>query len=132
VPEVRTVESERTFRDKVVIVHGLRRWFDKRGELKGGGQRVSRHYYDLYRLTQAPVGTASANMELGADCVAHVRMFFNRPDFDLASAAPGSFALMPRDGMIDQLRTDYRAMSGMIFGEPPPIRAARSKNPFGF
>jgi hypothetical protein len=30
VPEVRTVEPERTFWDKVVIVHGLRRWVDKR------------------------------------------------------------------------------------------------------
>jgi hypothetical protein len=120
VPAVRTVEPGRTFWDKVVIVHGLRRWFDKRGELKGGGQRVSRHYYDLYRLTRAPVGTAAAaDVELGADCVAHARMFFNRQDFDLASAASGSFALMPHHGMLDQLRTDYRAMTGMVFGEPP-------------
>ncbi len=120
VPLVRTVEPQRTFWDKVVILHGLRRWFDKRGELRGGGQRVSRHYYDLHLLSQAPVGMqASADTDLGADCVAHARMFFNRPDFDLASAAPGSFALMPHDGMVDQLRTDYRAMRGMIFGEPP-------------
>ena len=120
VPAVRTVEPERTFWDKVVILHGLRRWFDKRGELKGGGQRVSRHYYDLHRLAQEAVGRATAaDLDLGADCVAHARMFFNRPDFDLESAAPGSFALMPHDGMVDQLRTDYRAMTGMIFGEPP-------------
>ncbi|RTL75875.1 MAG: nucleotidyl transferase AbiEii/AbiGii toxin family protein [Bradyrhizobiaceae bacterium] len=120
VPSVRTVEPQRTFWDKVVILHGLRRWFDKRGELRGGGQRVSRHYYDLHLLAQAPVGTgAAADTDLGADCVAHARMFFNRPDFDLASAAPGSFALIPHDGMVDQLRTDYRAMRGMIFGEPP-------------
>ncbi len=120
VPAVRTVEPERTFWDKVVILHGLRRWFDKRGELKGGGQRVSRHYYDLHRLTHDAVGTTAADdLDLGADCVAHARMFFNRPDFDLASAAPGSFALTPHDGMVDQLRSDYRAMTGMIFGEPP-------------
>jgi len=120
VAEVRTVHPERTFWDKIVILHGLRRWFDKRGELKGGGQRVSRHYYDLYRLTQEAVGTGAAgDLDLGADCVAHARMFFNRPDFDLASAVPGSFALMPHDGMVDQLRTDYRAMTGMIFGDPP-------------
>lgn len=30
-----------------------------------------------------------------------------------------SFALMPHDGMVDQLRSDYRAMTGMIFDEPP-------------
>jgi Nucleotidyl transferase AbiEii toxin, Type IV TA system len=120
VPAVRTVDPERTFWDKVVILHGLRRWFDKRGELKGGGQRVSRHYYDLHRLAQAPVGVTAVNdAALGADCVGHARMFFNRPDFDLASARRGSFALVPHDKMVDQLRADYRAMSGMIFGAPP-------------
>lgn len=120
VPSVRTVKPQRTFWDKVVILHGLRRWFDQRGGLRGGGQRVSRHYYDLHLLAQVPVGMeAAADADLGADCVAHARMFFNRPDFDLASAAPGSFALMPHDGMVDQLRADYRAMRGMIFGEPP-------------
>ena len=120
VPDVRTVDPERTFWDKVVILHGLRRWFDKRGELQGGGQRVSRHYYDLHQLVATPVGDAAiADKALGADCVAHARMFFNRTDFDLASAVPGSFALVPHDALIEQLRIDYRAMQGMIFGDPP-------------
>jgi hypothetical protein len=124
VPAVRTVDPERTFWDKVVILHGLRRWFDKRGELRGGGQRVSRHYYDLHQLAAAPVGAAAiAESALGADCVAHARMFFNRPDFDLASAAPGSFALAPHDAMIEKLRLDYRAMQGMIFGDALNFKA---------
>ncbi len=46
-------------------------------------------------------------------------MFFNRPDFDLASAVPGTFALVPHRAMIEQMRIDYRAMQGMIFGDPP-------------
>jgi hypothetical protein len=124
VPAVRTVDPERTFWDKVVIAHGLRRWFDKRGELRGGGQRVSRHYYDLHMLAGGPAGEAAlTDAALGTDCVAHARMFFNRPDFDLASAAPGSFTLTPHDAMIDQLRVDYRAMQGMIFGDPPAFEA---------
>jgi hypothetical protein len=124
VPAVRTVDPERTFWDKVVILHGLRRWFDKRGELRGGGQRVSRHYYDLHLLAGGPIGEAAiAETALGVDCVAHARMFFNRPDFDLASAAPGSFALSPHNEMIEQLRIDYRAMQGMIFGDPPGFEA---------
>lgn len=123
-PAVRTVDPQRTFWDKVVILHGLRRWFDKRGELRGGGQRVSRHYYDVHQLAAAPTGAAALdNVALGADCVAHARMFFNRPDFDLANAVPGAFALVPHDEMIEQLRTDYRAMQGMIFGEPPTLEA---------
>lgn len=120
VPGITVVDAERTFWDKVVILHGLRRWYEIRGQLRANGQRISRHYYDLFRLLQSEIGQAAmANKELGADCVAHARMFFNRPDFDLASARPPTFALCPEGGMIDDLRQDYRAMSVMIFGEPP-------------
>jgi hypothetical protein len=48
VGNVTTVYPGRAFWDNVIILHGLRRWWDHRGELKGGGQRVSRHYYDVY------------------------------------------------------------------------------------
>jgi len=74
----------------------------------------------LHQLAATPVGDSAVDDKaLGADCVAHARMFFNRPDFDLGSAASGSFALAPHDAMIEQLRLDYRAMQGMIFGDPP-------------
>ena len=122
VVNVTTVDPSRTFWDKVVILHGLRRWWDRRGELKGGGQRVSRHYYDVYRLLASDIGKkASADMVMAEDCVRHARMFFNRPDLDLASAAPGSFALTPHDGMLADLRRDYEAMSGMVFGPIPNV-----------
>ena len=124
VPGVTVVDAERTFWDKVVILHGLRRWFEIRGQLRGDGQRISRHYYDLFRLVQSEIGQAAlANRALGEDCVAHARMFFNRPDFDLATAQAPTFALCPEGGMTDALRQDYRAMSNMIFGEPPPFDA---------
>ncbi len=121
VPDVTTVDPERTFWDKVVIAHGLRRWFEKRGELRGGGQRVSRHYYDLHRLMETIGPVAAADLALGADCVAHARMFFNSPDLDLASAMPGQFTLTPNDKMLEALIRDYAAMGGMIFGEVPAI-----------
>jgi hypothetical protein len=35
VPKITTVDPGRTFWDKVVILHGLRRWWDRRGELRG-------------------------------------------------------------------------------------------------
>ena len=47
---------------------------------------------------------AIADGVLGADCVAHARMFFNREDYDLASAEAPTFALAPHDGMVDALR----------------------------
>jgi hypothetical protein len=56
VPDVTTIKATRTFWDKVVIAHGLRRWYDRRGALRQEGQRISRHYYDLYCLAKSNVG----------------------------------------------------------------------------
>jgi hypothetical protein len=124
VANVTTVDAQRTFWDKVVILHGLNRWFDRRSELRGGGQRVSRHYYDLHRLLSEDVAAkALADADLGRDCVRHARMFFNSPDLDLATAAPGSFLLRPADAMLEPLRRDYVAMRGMIFGDAPTFEA---------
>jgi hypothetical protein len=82
--------------DKVVILHGLRYWFQKRSVLPGGGQRISRHYYDLYWLLESDTGRDAANgFDLGADCVRHARMFFISPDLNLATAVPGTFRLSP-------------------------------------
>jgi len=120
VPNVTTIEGGRTFWDKVVIAHGLRRWYERRGELRQEGQRISRHYYDLHCLFNTEVGrTAVSNHELAADCVRHARMFFDRPDYDLASAEPGTFAIAPTGGMIDALKRDYGNTTAMIFGKPP-------------
>jgi hypothetical protein len=114
--------AERTFWDKVVILHGLRQWFDARGTLRGGGQRISRHYYDVHRLLDSDVGrAASADQALGADCVRHARMFFNSPALNLATAAPGSFTLSPSAAMATELARDYAAMAGMIFGKAPAL-----------
>lgn len=121
---IRIVDPERTFWDKIVILHGLRKWFEARGALRAGGQRVSRHYYDAYRLMTAGVGAAAlADPALGQDCVAHARMFFNSPALGLALAVPGTFTLTPAPEMIEPLRRDYAAMSVMIFGDLPDFDA---------
>lgn len=120
VSDVTTIDPERTFWDKVIILHGLRRWFERRGELRGGGQRVSRHYYDVYRLLRSDMAErALGDKEIAADCVRHARLFFDRRDLDLASAKPGTFALAPHDDMLAELRRDYGAMTMMIFGPVP-------------
>ncbi|MCY4497719.1 MAG: nucleotidyl transferase AbiEii/AbiGii toxin family protein [Rhodospirillaceae bacterium] len=101
---VTTIDHTRTFWDKIVIVHGPRRWHERRGVLRQEGQRVSRHYYDLHCLVRSDVGKAAlADRELGEDCVRHARMFFDRRDHDLGSAIPGSFAVAPTGTMIDAL-----------------------------
>jgi hypothetical protein len=93
---------------------------ERRGELRQEGQRVSRHYYDLHCLLQSETGkVALADLTLGPDCVRHARMFFDRPDYDLASAQPGKFAIEPVPKMVDALARDYANTTAMIFGAAP-------------
>ena len=118
--DVTTIDAARTFWDKVVIAHGLRRWFERRGFLRQEGQRVSRHYYDLHCLVRSDIGEATlVDRDLGADCVHHARMFFDRPDYDLASAIPGTFAISPTGAMIGALERDYANTTAMFFGTSP-------------
>jgi hypothetical protein len=65
------------------------------------------------------ISAAVADLRLGAECVRHARMFFDRAPFDLASAAPGTFAVAPATGMLDRLERDYESMTGMVFGPIP-------------
>ena len=123
VPGVTTIDAERTFWDKIVIAHGLRHWFERRGELRQDGQRISRHYYDLHSLLKSNAGAAAlSDLALGADCIVHAQTFFNRPDFDLASAAPGTFSLRPVGDMIERLARDYDNTRAMIFGDAPDFK----------
>ena len=102
---VTTIEATRTVWDKIVIANGLHRRYERRGVLRQEGQRVSRHYYDLHCLLSSDVGKAAlADTGLGADCVRHAHMFFDRPDYDLASAVPGTLAIAPTGAMIGALR----------------------------
>jgi hypothetical protein len=67
--DVTTIEPTRTFWDKIVIAHGLRRWFEIRGVVRQEGQRVSRHYYDLHLLRASdigPIALADRQLALGA------------------------------------------------------------------
>lgn len=124
VTNVITVKPERTFWDKVMILHGLRQWHDRRGELRHGGQRVSRHYYDVHQLMQAPLAaTWQADHALAIDCATHARLFFGSTDLGLDSAVPGTLTLTPNTAMREALRKDYDAMAGMIFGDIPALDA---------
>lgn len=107
-----------------MIVHGLRQWHDRRGELRHGGQRVSRHYYDLHQLMQAPSAEEwQADQILALDCALHARLFFGSTDLGLDLAAPGSFTLVPSMAMRNALARDYAAMTGMVFGDVPDLDA---------
>jgi hypothetical protein len=124
VTNVTTVVADRSFWDKIVMLHGLRRWYERRGVLRHQGQRVSRHYYDVHSmLLSGKIEKALSDFNLGQDCVRHARMFFGSPDLDLETARPGSFALIPNESMARDLRRDYERMTGMIIGPAPAFES---------
>ena len=73
-------DAERTFWDKVVILHGLRRWPTFAG---CSWQRPAhRGTITIFRMLQSDSGKAATkDAALGADCVAHARMFFQSTRF---------------------------------------------------
>ena len=120
---VMTIDPERTFLDKILILHGMIYYFEAKGALRGGG-RMSRHYYDVHRLMAAPVGEkACADTPLIEDCVRHAKMFFYRNNTGLDVAKRGSFRLRPTAAILESLRKDYGAMATMIFGDVPSFDA---------
>lgn len=110
-----TVSAERTFWEKVTILH--KEAFRSNGNLPG---RYSRHYYDLYCMAHSSV-TKAAFLDLNLlKRVVDFKMRFYRSNaahYDLAS--PGTMKLLPTKMHLDVLEADYGQMSDMIFGEIP-------------
>ena len=114
--DVLTVLPERTFWEKVTILH--REAF--RAEDRPFPTRYSRHYYDLYRMSQTQVkDNALADNDLLTRVVDFKDKFYRCPwaRYDLAKR--GTMRLMPPDYNLDKLRDDYEHMQNMLFGEKP-------------
>ena len=112
---VRTLSAERTFWEKVTILHAE----SHRPKDKPSGERLSRHYYDVAKLYQNDIGQrALARTDLLEAVVKHKRLFFRSGWANYDTAVLGSFRLVPPEERRASLETDYRVMrETMIFGE---------------
>jgi hypothetical protein len=127
VPNVNTVRPERTFWEKVLILHAMREMTQTRMAAGDPERRVpdlnrySRHYYDVHQIWIAEgYGEATAAMiDLAEAARQHKMLMFRAPDHGYERALPGTYTLVPMDEMRGRLQTDYRRMSAMIFGEAP-------------
>ena len=113
---VKTIVSERTFWEKVMILH---EWVF-RAESKRPQIRYSRHYYDLYKMIGTPTMTkALNNIELLKDVVAFRRRFYPTSAVNYDLAVPGTIKLLPSNNKLMVLKDDYGKMQEMFFGEAP-------------
>lgn len=114
--EVLTVLPERTFLEKVTILH--------REAFRPGDHpfplRYSRHYYDLYKMTHTPVKDNDLqDNDLLERVVKFKDKFYRCPwaRYDLAKR--GTLKLLPPEYNVGKLRSDYEHMQNMLFGEKP-------------
>jgi hypothetical protein len=113
---VNTMEAVRTFWEKATLLHADYH----RPAHKASMERVSRHFYDLYRLSQHEIGRqALTRLDLLKRVVTHKRLFFASAWASYETATPGTFHLLPREDRLPDLRKDYAQMQAMIFGVYP-------------
>jgi hypothetical protein len=113
---VRTLSAERTFWEKATLLHAE----CHRPPDQPSRERLSRHYYDLYRLSQEPIADRALEQSaLLERVVAHKGFFFAQAWAHYETARAGTFHLLPEAGRLDELRRDYEAMETMIFGKAP-------------
>lgn len=119
---VTLIKPERTCWEKISILHMAHCRFTHQGRPPGDRQFSSRHYYDVAMLHHAGVvKRAAAQLTLLDDVKANLHLMFRANQTYLASAAPGSFLIVPADAALPPLRADYEAMGGMMFTDPPPF-----------
>lgn len=116
---VRALRPERTFWEKVMLLHEER--FRPAGRTRR--PRMARHYYDIWRLIEAGVATAAAaDQNLFGQVAAHRELYFRHSWVDYATLVKGTIAMTPHPEQLDEWRQDYQAMRGEMFlDEPPPF-----------
>ncbi len=113
---VQTLLAERSFWEKATILHQEAH----RDPDKQLPPRSSRHYYDLYRMSQSVIrDRALAQIELLKDVVRFKMRFYRCPWARYEDAKPGSLRLSPPTYRLDNLRKDYGSMQVMLFGNIP-------------
>jgi hypothetical protein len=120
VPNVVTINAQRTFWDKVFILHGIYYGYRDENRIPEDRQRLSRHYYDVAMIYNSEIGKqAIENNELRAKVRQHKLDFFKTAwkRFDLA--VPGTIRIVPYDNLLTALEQDYRSMQGMMLGTAP-------------
>lgn len=120
VKNLETIAAERTYWEKVLILHGYHCGFRDEGRLPTDKDRVSRHYYDVAIITAADIGkTALASRDLLHSTREHNLAAFPRAWKKFEEATPGTLRCIPQPKLREVIEKDYDAMEGMITSEAP-------------
>ena len=117
---IRTFAPERTYWDKLIILHGLHCGYRDADRLPTGKDRISRHYYDAAMISNSEIRQiAFDNLELLDAVRSHNQIAFRQAWKRLEQAVPGTIRLVPQSELREVIERDYEAMQDMFLGEPP-------------
>lgn len=115
---VDTLSPIRTFWEKSTLIHVE----CQRGRLNNSPERLSRHWYDLYKLYNSWVGIESLNnKQILENVVQHKQVFFNASYCNYENCLNQQFKLIPDPEGTSGLKQDFSRMieAGMFIEEPP-------------
>lgn len=111
-----SINPERTYLEKLFLLHEE---FQK-PEDKVRVNRLSRHLYDIFKISHSEYKQYAHNPELIAEIIAHRERFNGMKDVDYKSHFPPNLNPIPPDSWIDAWKADYKKMQDeMIPGDSP-------------
>ena len=117
---VSVIAPERTYWEKLLILHGVYCGHRDEERLPADRDRISRHYYDVAMITATDLGgSALSDTDLLGAVREHNLIAFRQAWKRFEEAVPGSVRLVPQMELLAVIERDYRAMQGMILGETP-------------
>lgn len=117
---LQVIGPERTYWEKLLILHGLHCGYRDEQRLPTDRDRISRHYYDVAMITVTERGRSALSSIALLDAVRkHNLIAFRQAWKRFEEAVPGSLKLVPQAGLREVIESDYEAMEGMILGEAP-------------
>ncbi len=117
---IRVIAPERTFWEKVLILHGLHCGYRDARRLPADKDRISRHYYDIAMMTETEPGrSALSRVDLLDSVRTHNLIAFRQAWKRFEEAVPGLVKLVPQLELRKEIERDYEAMQGMILGDVP-------------
>ncbi len=113
---VRTIDVERTFWEKLTILHKLSNF----PETKSLPPRYARHLYDVFCMANSSVKeTAFVRKELLEKDIAFKQKFYYAKSAHYETATLATISLIPAEHIMEAVKKDYAAMRNMIYGDYP-------------
>jgi predicted nucleotidyltransferase component of viral defense system len=113
---IRVLKAERTFWEKATILHQ----YAQLPEGKNLPPRISRHFYDFFKLLDSPIKeSALSDLSLLERVVEHKSVYFSSAWAKYETARKGTLKISPLDRLLPELEADYDRMEAMFYGPAP-------------